>query len=106
MFAQHMSGTGGQTFVRSGIHLPCCPTDEQAEVLIPDRIQISDVLGVVVSSEDQAEREVVRLELTGIDLAVFRFTVAPILFRKHELSRAIRNGNPPEENLWTGMQAS
>src|SRR2546425_5310110 len=44
LFARSISGAGGQTFTRSPTRLDCCPTDDQAEILIPDRIVKSDIL--------------------------------------------------------------
>lgn len=100
MFATGTVGAAGRTYIRSSKHLTCCPTDEQAEVLIPDVIEIEKILGVAVSSDDQAERELVRLELAGVNTEQFQFVVAPVLFSKYSLSTRIRSGKRPEEILW------
>jgi hypothetical protein len=43
MFANSVPGSGGRTFTRGSTHLACCPTDNQAEVLILDQIGMSDI---------------------------------------------------------------
>lgn len=93
MYADRLQGAYGKWFNRSASHLPACPTDQQAEVLIYDRINIADISGVAVQSVEQADTEKVRLELNGVDPNVFRFVVAPHLFDKHELSAMIQSGN-------------
>lgn len=102
LFAESTSGTGGQTFVRSSRHLPCCPTDEQAEVLVPDQIVLSDILAVAVATETQAKNELARFGLMGVEEGAFTFVIAPALFDKHHLSWCIRTGSRPKEELWSG----
>ena len=97
MFAQSVSGAGGRTFSRWTNHLACCPTDNQAEVLIPDQIGISDILGIAVPSETQAKNEAVRLDILGIPEDKYKFVVAPDLFDKYKLSDLIRSGKRPDE---------
>lgn len=92
---------GGRTIVRAPQHLPCCPTDDQAEVLIPDRIPLQDVIGVAVSSEEQAKKEIVRLQLARLESGLFRWVIAPVLYDKYALSTAIRSGTRPVEIPWT-----
>ncbi|WP_454016866.1 DarT ssDNA thymidine ADP-ribosyltransferase family protein [Azospirillum sp. Marseille-Q6669] len=86
---------------RSPGQLSCCPTDDQAEVLIPDRISVSDILGVAVASEQQALLEFARLKQCGYDASRIRFVVAPMLFESHALSGSIRAGRRPDEHEWT-----
>ena len=71
------------------------PTDEQAEVLIPDRIGCGDINGVVVQDEKQAALEKSRLDLAG--LTVPRFVVVPEFFDPYALSGSLRSGRLPVE---------
>ena len=100
LFAKSVTGSGRQTFNRSPVHLPCCPTDDQAEVLIPDQIAKSDILAIVVRTETQAKDEIVRLRLMNVSTDYFRFIVAPELFEKRTLSQMIRSGQSPQEIPW------
>ena len=101
MFAASVRGAGGKTFTRSSSHLPCCPTDEQAEVLIPDQVPLEDVLAVVVSSDTQAKNENARFWAVGVPAKHFRLVVAPTFFDKWALSTCIRSGNRPTESVWS-----
>ncbi len=85
---------------RSPRHLKSCPTDNQAEVLIPDRVPLTDILGVVVRSETQAKNEVSRLRLSGVDGNAFKFVIAPTLFDKYALRDCISTGLLPSEQVW------
>ncbi len=42
LFAPSVRGAGRYTYTRTLHQRPCCPTDEQAEVLIPDRTVLFD----------------------------------------------------------------
>jgi hypothetical protein len=102
LFASSVQGAQGRNFTRNSQHLPCCPTDDQAEVLVPDVIELNDILGIAVSSEDQAHNEMVRLELLGIPIAEIRsleFVVVPEFWQKYQLSTLLRNGNRPNEQV-------
>jgi hypothetical protein len=57
LYESSVIGAGNRTIRRGPKHLPTCPTDNQAEVLIPDCIRLSDVFGIVVQNEDQARNE-------------------------------------------------
>jgi ssDNA thymidine ADP-ribosyltransferase, DarT len=85
---------------RSATHLSCCPTDNQAEVLIQDKIHLSDISGVAVVSEDQARNEIARLNMLNISLEGIRFFIAPDLFQKKILSSKISSGVRIEETLY------
>lgn len=100
MFAQSVSGAGGNTFKRYNSHLACCPTDNQAEVLVPDLIGISDIIGIAVPNEKQARNEAARLEILGIPEDKYKFIIAPDLFDKRKLSNLIRSGKRPNEIPW------
>jgi len=100
LFAPNTVGAYGKTYVRTAGRLDCCPTDEQAEVLIPDVIAMGDILGVAVQSMAQAQNEIVRLKLLGIAdgfLTSLRFVVAPDLFDKYKLSEILKYGKRPIE---------
>ena len=53
---------GDRVYRRGPRHPDFLPTDEQAEVLIPDRISRPDVQGVVVRDDDQARARGVEIE--------------------------------------------
>ncbi len=92
MYANSVTGAGGFTRRRVAAHLPACPTDQQAEVLVADRILMSDIVSVAVSSEEQARTERVRLEINGLNPDMFSFTIAPGFFDKHQLDAGITRG--------------
>jgi hypothetical protein len=101
LFAAKVHGAHGKTFTRSGRHLQCCPTDEQAEVLVPDVIELRDVLGVAVHSREQAENEIVRLKLLQIpeaEIKTLPFLVVPEFWEKYQLSGLLKEGRKPVEN--------
>lgn len=98
LFAQEVKGARGRTFVRSPQHLTCCSTDNQAEVLIRDQIAMEDILGIAVPDDIQARREASRFRLLSA-IETPPLIVAPTLFDKHALSKAIRAGRRPPERL-------
>lgn len=101
LFAPSVEGASNQTFRRSDPHPSWLPTDEQAEVLIPDRIHRDDILGVVVRDESQARREAARLE--QLEEPVPRLFIAPLFFSAHQLSNSLRKGAlPPEREYHLG----
>ncbi len=101
LYADSVQGAYGKVRSRSTNHLPSCPTDQQAEVLIPDQILLDDISGVVVSSDIQAKNEVSRFKYLSVAPNRFRLIVAPILFDKYTLSRYIQSGKRPSEAVWT-----
>jgi len=100
MFAQSVPGAGNRTFTRSDTRLACCPTDDQAEVLIPDQIGTADILAIAVPTETQAKNEAARLRILGVPGDRFNFVIAPTLFDKQSLSNSIRWGKRPIEKHW------
>jgi hypothetical protein len=100
LFTMSVSGAYGRRYDRGPAHLPFCPTDEQAEILIPDRVPIQDVMGVVVSSETQAKNEISRLRFSGAHTSGLNFLVNPTLYEKRTLSTCIRSGTRPVEVAW------
>lgn len=85
---------------RKPTHLPYCPTDDQAEVLVHDRIALADVLSVVVRTAEQALLESERLRQIGHDPSCLRFVVAPAFWEPYALAQSIRTGVRPQETEW------
>ena len=100
MFAPSISGAKGRIFQRSARHLSCCPTDNQAEVLVPDIIGISDIMGIAVPTKSQAKNEAARLGILDIPEDKYTFIIAPDLFDKYKLSNFIQSGKRPDEIVW------
>ena len=96
LYKNQVIGARGSTIQRMPTHLLSCPTDNQAEILIPDRVKIEDITGIVVRDEVQAANEKARLRLQGLRVNV-DFYIAPALYDKAVLSAAIRTGQPPVE---------
>jgi hypothetical protein len=88
----------GQT--RGAKHLPCSPTDDQAEVLVVGPISLVSLLGVGVFDQAQAKREFARLQQLGYDATPFTWVIAPHFYEKYKLSAAIRRGERPVETQW------
>jgi hypothetical protein len=101
MFNQSVPGAYNRTRTRSNTHLACCPTDNQAEVLIPDTISIGDILAVAVKTQTQAKNEAARLSILDVPEDRFNFVIAPTLFEKDSLSKCISSGKRPQEILST-----
>lgn len=93
LFAHRVEGA--QAYSRGPEHPDWLPTDEQAEVLIPDQIGLSDVCGFVVRDENQAAREASRLNLIGVNIP--RIVIVPEFFEPAVLSRKLRRGRVPSE---------
>ena len=98
LFADVVQGV--HPYRRGPEHPAFLPTDEQAEVLIPDQIQRQDVIGIAVRDDAQARRETSRLELLGR-------RAPPILiisefFNPNALSRLLRTGRIPAEREHRG----
>lgn len=101
MFNQSVPGAYNRTWTRSNTHLACCPTDNQAEVLIPDTISIGDIFSIAVKTKTQATNEAARLSLLGVPEDRFNFIIAPTLFEKYNLKECISSGKRPQETLAT-----
>ena len=89
----------GTIFSRPDEHLPAAPTDIQAEVLLKDRIPLDSITGIAVQSEDQAQREICRLNLQGISIDKPIY-IAPDFFRRTTLSGLIQRGIRATETLY------
>lgn len=83
---------GFPTYTRSARHLPSAPTDIQAEVLLKDPIPLDSMIGIVVHTEEQAQREIYRLKIQGITLDKPIYIV-PDFFDKASLSQKIQCGD-------------
>jgi hypothetical protein len=92
MFADEVVGTRRNVYRRTANQFPACPTDQQAEVLVPDRILMGDILGVAVKDDEQGLTERARLRASGLDPDMFRYFSAPHMFKKYELDQAIKSG--------------
>ena len=97
MFAPSVAGAY-RTYSRSTSHPSWLPTDEQAEVLIPDRVAREDILGVAVADEAQAKREHARLTQLQVDLP--KIVIAPDFFQPSWLSSQLRSGREPTEAVF------
>ena len=86
---------GVQCYQRGPNHPSFLPTDEQAEVLVPDLILHNDVQGIAVRSRTQAANEIARMEQLDVDLP--RVVVVPEFFDAYQLSGMLRKGSIPEE---------
>lgn len=93
LFARSVEGV--QTYSRGPKHPDWLPTDEQAEVLIPDQVGFGDVCGFVVRDDDQAAREASRLNLMGVPVP--RIVIVPEFFEPRVLSQRLRTGRIPSE---------
>lgn len=98
LFQPQITGARGLTFKRTAEMLSCCPTDDQAEVLVSGNVPREDIIGVAVCSEDQAKRESVRLSLLR-DAIPLNWIVVPQIFTT-EWSGLVRRGWRPVEKLY------
>lgn len=99
LYGENVVGAGSRTYHRSTSHLSACPTDNQAEVMIADCINLADISGVVVRDEMQAKNEIKRLELQELTFNA-NFVIAPTLFNKTSLSNSISRGTRPVELIY------
>lgn len=97
LFRQEVRGARGRTYCRPVQMLPSCPTDGQAEVLVPGGIPRSAVIGAVVRSEEQARREVIRWKFVP-NLLPAPVWVCPEFF-DGSWARMVRDGKRPVEKL-------
>jgi hypothetical protein len=100
LFAPSVLGAYNRTYTRSAVHFQDCPTDNQAEVLIKDGIEASDIIGVAVQTEDQAQTEWVRLKHANVQGWSVPFFIAPDFYNPSRLSSLISSGQRPKEMPW------
>lgn len=89
---------------RSPSHLVTTPTDLQAEVLIPGPVSLSDVTAIIVASVEVAAEQQAILRRIDLDAELVPWKVAPVLFKKRELTTAIHSGLFPMETPWAGSE--
>ncbi len=94
MFAHSVNGKWPRT--RTEKMLPCCPTDDQAEVLVYKNISRKDIIGVAVETKEQAHREKTRWSCLK-NIPEIDIIIAPDLFSS-SCSEKIRNGIIPQED--------
>lgn len=92
LYAGTVHRAHGRRVSRGLYHREACPTDEQAEVLIPGDITISHLLGVVLPTESAERNLLAQLRAVEIAFAPVPVNVAPQMFDKALLSRVIRDG--------------
>jgi hypothetical protein len=85
-------------FTRAYAHRVDCPTDIQAEVLVPDRIDLEDFMGVAFQTADDAKQERERLRIGGIAATLPPFHVCPDFFDVDALRNIVRNGHQTIES--------
>ena len=100
LFATNIDGAYGNRYSREK-KAPCIPTDDQAEVLIPDQVCREDIMAIAVKDKSQAKSEIVRLKM--LDVSIPPIVIAPIFFNASLLSTSLRKGNfPTEEEYKSG----
>ena len=97
MFAPQSQGARGLIFRRQSSHLPCSPTDLQAEVLVPGPIPIEAIQGLAMLTEKQVHTERARWDALGLSPLMVPTVVAPDLFDKITLKDQIWAGRRPTE---------
>jgi hypothetical protein len=95
IFADEVSGAGGIKRKRTAGMLNCCPTDDQAEVMVEKEITRDNIIAIAVASVEQARLEKTRLSLIK-DVIMVPWIIAPELFNS-EWSKAVRVGKRLEE---------
>ena len=98
LFADEVAATSGAEFYTRGSKPSCVPTNDQAQVLIPDHVDRDAITGLVFSSITQATRELTRLKKRKLPTP--RTLIAPTLFCPRELSRMLRSGQLPKETVY------
>lgn len=81
--------------------LPCCPTDDQAEVLVYKNISRKDIIGVAVKDEDQAKKESVRWYYNLSEIPKLDIFIAPDMYNGSWSSK-VRQGKIPLEYKYKG----
>jgi len=79
--------------------LPCCPTDDQAEVLVYKNISRKDIIGVAVPDEEQAKKEKIRWYEILKNIPQIDIIIAPDFF-DGAWSNKVRKGIVPQEYKW------
>lgn len=82
-------------------HRVASPTNTQAEVLVPGRIDLTEILAVVLPSDRQVRQERARLEQVGHNPDRLTWAVSPDMFLSDRVTRAIRTGAKIRVGSWT-----
>jgi hypothetical protein len=82
----------GSRVSRSSKHRNDCPTDIQAEVLVPDRINIADIAGVCFESEQQARDTRACLKVGSVGDKLPPLFVCPQFFDVLAIRSVVRDG--------------
>ena len=98
LFAKTVDGSN--TYSRGSCHPAFLPTDQQAEVLVPDRIQRRDVIGIAVRNTSQAKREVARLKI--LDGTSPSILIVPEFYDPNVLNNLLQTGEVPVECKYEG----
>jgi len=94
-------GAGGRTWTRGSRHSPACPTDVQAEALIPGPIPLSAVRAIAVPSQQAAVQEHSRLDQLGLPAPAFiSWIISPGMFNRNAVSNAVRFSMAIDETIW------
>ncbi|WP_068057231.1 DarT ssDNA thymidine ADP-ribosyltransferase family protein [Nocardia xishanensis] len=101
-YAASVSGQGNRVRTRGANHDPRCPTDVQAELLVPGPIPLSAVRAIVFPSADAAEEEYGRVQRIGITSVPKSIPslVSLGLFDKQLVSAAVTTSSRLEETVW------
>ncbi|WP_369547395.1 DarT ssDNA thymidine ADP-ribosyltransferase family protein [Bacillus velezensis] len=87
---------GQRLMYRTHSMAECCPTDDQAEVLLYKNIPRGHIIGIAVPTEEQARREKARLSFIKEVPKDIKWIIAPDLFNV-SWSSMVREGDIPEE---------
>jgi len=98
LYESEIVGALGKTFKRTSAMLDCCPTDDQAEVLVFEHIPHSDILGIAVPTAERARIEIARLSFLP-NVVQANWYIAPELF-DNRWSNLVRRGRRPREEIF------
>ncbi|MGY1873931.1 DarT ssDNA thymidine ADP-ribosyltransferase family protein [Nocardia gipuzkoensis] len=99
-YALKVAGQGGVVRERTPRHSPQCPTDVQAEVLVPAPIPLSEVHGLVFPTEAAAEQEYRRLQRFGVAAPPIPWMTAPEMFDTQAVVKAVVQSRYLQELPW------
>ena len=99
-YARQVRGSGGHSRHRGPSHDPACPTDLQAEVLLPAPVALSAVHAIVFPTEAAALNEYGRLDRAGLLADAPPFVVCPGMSDAQAVTAAVTAGVELEESAW------
>lgn len=100
LYSNQVSASVGK-LTRQISHLPACPTDLQAEVLVEDQIPESAIMGIMCVDAAQVRRQISRLKVASLPYQDLNFIICPDAFDRNELTNKLRNGVRPQETKWS-----